>query len=162
MAWPPTLRFIAIYGLNYLLAPGPQSGRYVIEWLSPQGLEINLMDLYLANHLFNDINNKLPESLKGLTFPNHFNDPINTVPWGDPLETIEFGLRFNQPIDDVCWPSSARSITFGKNINQPVDRSQWACLLHLHRLSFGDDFNQPIQAVDWGPRTSAIFLLETR
>ena len=89
----------------------------------------------------------LPESLRILTFGNHFDQSLNKVTWPAGLQILTFGENFNQSLDNVTWPAGLESVTFGQDFNQSLDNVTWPAV--LQSVTFGHDFNQSLDNVTW-------------
>lgn len=89
----------------------------------------------------------LPQSLKGLTFADHFYQSLGALPLPRQLQSLSFGRMFNQRLERVSWPSSLQSLTFGAEFNQSLDRVTLPS--GLQSLTFGKNFHQLLDKVTW-------------
>ncbi|CAK9108864.1 Putative F-box and FNIP repeat-containing protein L60 [Durusdinium trenchii] len=91
---------------------------------------------------------ELPQSLRRLSFDNHFNsrtEQLGTISWPSILESLTFGFQFNQTLCGAKWPKELHSLTLGESFNQSLEGVMFPS--SLRSLTFGIGFNQSLARV---------------
>jgi len=114
------------------------------EQLFNNSIPSSITDLYLGGNfrksLSKSLSNRIPETVKKLTFDASFNQNIiGCIP--SSVTELYFGYLFNQSIEG-CLPTSIKKLVFGCNFNQPIKDSIPSSVIYL---SFGNVFCQSIK-----------------